>query len=178
MVVSCEPNYVLQAHPLSLGGTIPLPPTCEPDGEKVKKIKAVADKAIEELRERRAVYECGNGVKGSTPGSSATSAEVRAVAQSGQAKLEIAEDELKREVGKQRRKGLTAEEFDELWQAAWGDIKQRDEVDVIRDGVTLPPSDLAESSSQAEASPASPSPAPSEDRFSNQFHSIESLLHF
>lgn len=134
MVVSCEPNYVLQAHPLSLGGIIPLPPTCEPDGEKVKKIKAVADRAVEELRERRAIYECGDGVKDSTAGSSATSVEVRAVVQSGQAKLEIAEDELKNEVAKQRRKGMSAEEFEELWRAALGDITDRDEVDVIRDG--------------------------------------------
>jgi len=42
--------------------------------------------------------------------------------------------------------------------------------------VALTPSDLAESSSQAEASPASPSSAQSEDRFSNQFRAIESLF--
>jgi hypothetical protein len=134
MVVSCEPNYVLHAHPLSLGGTMPLPPTCEPDGEKVKKIKAVADRAVEELRERRAIYECGEGAKGSTAGNSATSAEVRAAVQSSQDKLEIAEDELKGEVAKQRRKGMTEEEFNDLWQGALGDITGRDEVDVVRDG--------------------------------------------
>jgi hypothetical protein len=44
--------------------------------------------------------------------------------------------------------------------------------------VALTPSDLAESSSQAEASPASPSAAQSEDRFSNQFRAIESLFQF
>jgi hypothetical protein len=44
--------------------------------------------------------------------------------------------------------------------------------------VALKPSDLAESSSQAEVSPASPSPAQSEDRFSNQFRVIESLFQF
>jgi hypothetical protein len=134
MEVSCEANYVLQPHPLSLGGIVPLPPTCQPDGEKVKKIKAVADRAVEELRERRAVYECGDGVKGSTAGSPATSAEVRSVVKSGQAKLEIAEEDLKKEVGKQRRKGMTAEEFEELWQGALGDITERDEIDVVRDG--------------------------------------------
>jgi hypothetical protein len=134
MEVSCEPNYVLQPHPLSFGGIVPLPPTCQPDGEKVKKIKAVADRAVEELRERRAVYECGDGVKGSTAGSPATSAEVRSVVKSGQAKLEIAEEDLKKEIGKQRRKGMTAEEFEELWQGALGDITGRDEIDVVRDG--------------------------------------------
>jgi hypothetical protein len=44
--------------------------------------------------------------------------------------------------------------------------------------VALTPSDLAESSSQAEASLASPSSAQSEDRFSNQFRAIDSLFQF
>ena len=134
MDVSCETNYVLQPHPLSLGGIVPLPPTCEPDGEKVKKIKAVADRAVEELRERRAIYECGDEVKAAAAGSPATSAEVRSVGKSGEAKLEIAEEDLKQEVGKQRRKGMSADEFGELWQGALGDITGRDEVDVVRDG--------------------------------------------
>ena len=54
----CDHDFVLRPHPLSLGGLVPLPPTCEPDGEKVKRVKAVADKAIESLRERRAKFEC------------------------------------------------------------------------------------------------------------------------
>ena len=134
MEVSCETNYVLQPHPLNLGGVIPLPPTCEPDGEKVKKIKAVADRAIEELRERRAAYECGDEVKGAAAGSPAKPAEVRSIVKGGQAILEIAEDELKKEIGKQRRKGMSADEFEELWKGALGDITERDEVDVVRDG--------------------------------------------
>ncbi|CRK23765.1 hypothetical protein BN1723_018101, partial [Verticillium longisporum] len=52
--VRCDDNFIMKPHPLSLGGLVPLPPTCEPDGEKVRRIKAVADKAVEELRERRA----------------------------------------------------------------------------------------------------------------------------
>ena len=134
MVVSCEANYVLQPHPFSLGSVIPLAPTCEPDGEKAKKVNAVLDRAIEELRERRAVYECGDEVKGAAAGTPATSAEVRSVVKSGQEKLAIPEDELKKEIGKQRRKGMSADEFEELWQAALGDIMERDEVDVVRDG--------------------------------------------
>ncbi len=53
-VVRCETDFVVKPHPLALGGLIPLPPTCEPDGEKVRKVQAVADKAVEELREVRA----------------------------------------------------------------------------------------------------------------------------
>jgi hypothetical protein len=29
---------------------------------------------------------------------------------------------------------MTAEEFEELWQGALGDITERDEIDVVRDG--------------------------------------------
>lgn len=87
----CEPDFVLKPHPLSLNGLVPLPPTCEPDGEKVRRIKVVADRAVEELRERRAKFECGDlvdehGHHVSTP--------------------EIDAEELKREVSKKRRKGM------------------------------------------------------------------------
>jgi hypothetical protein len=59
----CEPDFILKPHPLSLGGLVPLPPTCEPDGEKVRRVQAVADKAVEELRDRRAKYECGESLE-------------------------------------------------------------------------------------------------------------------
>ena len=130
MEVTCETNYVLQSHPLSLGGTVPwFPPTCEPDGEKVKRIKAVAEKAVEELRDRRATYECGDEVKTPTPETSSS-----AVAKSNTPKLEVAEEDLKKEVGKLRTKKMSNEEYEDLWQSALGDIIERDEVDVIRDG--------------------------------------------
>lgn len=133
MEVACETNYVLQPHPLSLGGAVPLPPTCEPDGEKVKRIKAVADKAIEELRDRRAIYECGDEFKPTAAESSAP-VDVKTVVKGGEMKLEIAEEDLKKEVGKQRRKGMSGEEFEDLWQSALGDIMERDEVEVTKDG--------------------------------------------
>lgn len=109
----CEADFVLKAHPLSFGGLVPLPPTCEPDGEKVRKVKAVADRAVEELRERRAKYECGDlptteaGVK-PTP--------------------EIEAEDLKKEVGQKRRRGMTEAEFNELWAGAIGEIEGREEV--------------------------------------------------
>ena len=37
MVTRCESDYAPQLHPLSLGGILPLPPTCEPDGCKSEK---------------------------------------------------------------------------------------------------------------------------------------------
>lgn len=111
--VRCEPDFVLKAHPLALGGIVPLPPTCEPDGEKVRRVKAVADRAVEELRERRAKWECGNLVDDSGK-------EVPAV--------EIDEADLKKEVAKKRRRGMGEVEFEELWKGAIGEIVARDEV--------------------------------------------------
>lgn len=109
----CEVDFVLKPHPLSLGGLVPLTPTCEPDGEKVRRVQAVADKAVEELRERKAKFECGDlvdeaGVPEPTP--------------------EVVEEVLKKAVSQKRRKGMGEAEFEELWAGAIGEILGRDEV--------------------------------------------------
>ncbi|KND95349.1 Inner nuclear membrane protein SRC1 [Tolypocladium ophioglossoides CBS 100239] len=111
--VRCHQDFVLKPHPLSLGGLVPLPPTCEPDGEKARRVQAVADKAIEELRERRAKFECGDLVD-----------------EDGQQRDSpaIAEQELKESVSKKRNKRLNSQEFDELWAAAIGEVTAREEV--------------------------------------------------
>ena len=109
----CEPDFVLRPHPFSLGGFVPLPPTCEPDGEKARKVKAVADRAVEELRERRAKFECGTLTDES--GKSAKTVEVNA-------------DKLKAEVGQKKRKGMSQREFESLWEGALGEITGREEV--------------------------------------------------
>lgn len=132
MEVKCEQDFVLKPHPLSLGGLIPIPPTCEPDGEKVRKVKAVADRAVEELRERRAAYECGDDLKPSSQ--DGADGETRTVVKSGKPKLEISEESLRQEVGKMRRKGMSDADFNDLWQGALGEISGRDEVEVVRDG--------------------------------------------
>lgn len=119
MDTTCEQDYILRAHPLSLGGVVPLVPTCEPDGEKVRKVKAVADRAVEELRERRAQYECGSLTD-------STGAPVPTV--------EINADELKKGVSQKKRKGMSEAEFEELWLGALGDMKGRDEVEMNTDG--------------------------------------------
>lgn len=111
METRCEHDFILQPHPLSFGGLVPVPPSCEPDGEKVRRVKAVADKAVEELRERRAVAECGRGLP-----------------------AEIEEDELKKEVGKKRRRNMDAAEFEDLWKGAIGEIVGREEVVTASDG--------------------------------------------
>ncbi|KAI5466242.1 Man1-Src1p-C-terminal domain-containing protein [Mariannaea sp. PMI_226] len=114
-VVRCEPGFILEPHPLALGGLIPLPPTCEPDGEKARRVQAVANRAVEELRDRRAKFECGelvneDGQKETSPG--------------------IPEEELKESVSRKRSKRLNSDEFDELWAAALGEVTARDEVEV------------------------------------------------
>ena len=115
----CDPDFVLKPHPLFLGGLIPLTPTCEPDGEKVRRVKAVADRAVEELRERRAKWECGDLVdEGGVPAPT----------------VEIDADELKKEVSKKRRKGMGEAEFEELWAGAIGEIEGREEVVSAADG--------------------------------------------
>ncbi|KAL2178688.1 Man1-Src1p-C-terminal domain-containing protein [Thermothelomyces heterothallicus CBS 202.75] len=119
----CEPDFILKPHPLSLGGLVPLPPTCEPDGEKARRVQAVADKAVEELRDRRAKYECGEPLEpeGEPLESPA-----------------IEEQELKEILNKKRSKRMAAEEFDELWSAAIGEIKARDEVEVQQEETQTP----------------------------------------
>lgn len=118
METRCENDFVLQPHPLSLGGLVPLPPTCEPDGEKVRRVKTVADRAVEELRERKAQAECGTlkDNKGKD------------------IPAEIDEQDLKKEVSKKRRRGMSEAEFEDLWKGAIGEIMGREEVVSSSDG--------------------------------------------
>lgn len=157
----CDPDFVLQPHPLSLGGLVPLPPSCEPDGEKARKVKAVKDKAVDELRERNAKSECGTltddqGKSVRTP--------------------EIEEQELKERVGRQRKKGMSDREFADLWKGAIGDMLGLDEVVQSSDGSSVTTA-VPETSSPVLPSLVSPSPAASEDPSASRWHAIESLLH-
>ncbi|KAJ5105351.1 hypothetical protein NUU61_002698 [Penicillium alfredii] len=108
----CEHDFILKPHPLAVGGLVPLPPTCEPDSEKARRVKAVADKAVEELRSRRAKWECGQLKK---DGKDARSPD-------------ISEPDLKEEVAKRRRKGMSDSEFEDLWKGAIGEVIDKDEV--------------------------------------------------
>lgn len=113
--VRCEPDFILRAHPMSLGGLVPLPPTCEPDGEKARRVQSVADKAVEELRDRRAKFECGELVDADGQQESSPA---------------IAEEDLKQTVSRKRSKRLNSDEFDDLWAAAIGEVTAREEVQV------------------------------------------------
>ena len=114
----CGSDYILQHHPLSLGGLIPLPPTCEPDSEKVRKVRSVADRAVTELREQKARYECGikdeEGNTVSTP--------------------ELSKETLKAKVSAKRRRGMSDAEFSALWDPAIEDAEGREEITTVPDG--------------------------------------------
>ncbi|KAM0332385.1 hypothetical protein ACHAQA_002663 [Verticillium albo-atrum] len=114
--VLCDDDFILTPHPLAVGGLVPLPPTCEPDGEKVRRVKAVADKAVEELRERRAQFECGELVD-----------------EAGQLEESpaIEEEELKSAISEKRSKKMNKQEFDDLWSAAIGEVMDREEVEIV-----------------------------------------------
>ena len=116
--LACERDFIKKDHPLSLRGLIPLPPTCEPDSEKTRKVTSVADRAVQILRQRRAQYECGE-----------TDAEGNLLESP-----EVTEEELKQQMVTQKRKGMTDQEFSELFDRAFPDMTLREEVVETTDG--------------------------------------------
>lgn len=102
---SCEAGFVVTQHPLSLGGLLPIPPTCEPDSVRARKVEAVKERAVEELREQNALYECGEA-----------------------AAPQIQESALKSAVSSQKRRSMSQDEFDDLWADVEGELLKADEV--------------------------------------------------
>lgn len=118
LTVRCEDDFVRKDHPLSLGGLLPLPPTCEPDTEKTRKINQVADRAVKALRSQRAQYEC------QTP-----NAEGKVVKSP-----DVSVEELKEEIGALKKKGMSNEAFEDLFAKAIGETTRRTEVVETTDG--------------------------------------------
>ncbi|KAI9673874.1 MAG: inner nuclear membrane protein enriched at telomere/subtelomere region [Caeruleum heppii] len=115
----CEPDFVLQPHPLSMGGLIPLPPTCQPDGAKVRKVRSITNRAVVELRERRADFECGTLTADESS--------------KGPPKLEVKEQDLRRIVGHGKKREMSDDEFNDLWKSAVGELYDVDEIVVSQD---------------------------------------------
>lgn len=107
----CEQGFVLTPHPLSFGGVVPLAPSCEPDSAKARKVNAVKERAVEELRQQNAKFECGEA-----------------------SKPEIKETELKSIVSARKRKSMSNEEFEDLWAAAIPEIQKTEEIISGSDG--------------------------------------------
>lgn len=116
--VECARDFVKKEHPFWLGGLFPLPPTCEPDTEKTRRIGIVADRGVQILRKQRAAYECGE-----------TDAQGKPVESP-----EVGEAELKQQLTTLKRKGMSDEEFDSLFQSAGVEIERRDEIVVNANG--------------------------------------------
>ncbi|KJX92374.1 sister chromatid separation protein Src1 [Zymoseptoria brevis] len=107
----CENGFVLTHSPLALGGLVPIVPSCEPDSTRARKVAAVKDRAVEALRVQNAKYECGEA---SAP--------------------ELQEQALKEAISTKRRKGMSNEEFEDLWASAVGDMARSDEIISGSDG--------------------------------------------
>jgi hypothetical protein len=116
--VVCDKDFIKKEHPLSLNGLIPLPATCEPDSEKTRRIGVVADRAVQVLRERNAKYECGD-----------TDTEGHPVENP-----QVSEKDLKEGLSSMKRKGMSQEEFDDLFESAIGEVLRRDEIVESTDG--------------------------------------------
>jgi hypothetical protein len=108
----------MKDHPLSLGGLVPLPPTCEPDSEKTRKVNGIANKATEILRQRKAQYECGE------PDAAGNLVE----------SPEVSEVDLKQQMASQKSKSLTDQEFSELFDRAFPELVMREEIIESTDG--------------------------------------------
>ena len=134
MEARCDPDFLTKPHPLTGNGVlpIPLPPSCEPDGEKARKVKAVADRAVEELRQRKAAHECGLP---SAPTTKVSSVQKKVITNSKPPPTpSMSSEELKAAVSSKRRKAMSDEEFEELWRPALGEIIGREEVTSSADG--------------------------------------------
>lgn len=108
----CDTDFIRKDHPLSLGGLVPLPPTCEPDSDKTRKVNSIANKAVHILRERKAQYECGEPDAEGNPVESP----------------DVSEKDLKQQMYNRKSKGLTDQEFDELFARASPELPMREEV--------------------------------------------------
>ena len=107
----CEPGFVLTQHPLSLGRIVPIAPSCEPDSQRAKRVQQVKERAIEQLREQNAKYECGEA-----------------------ASPQVAESTLKDTIVAQKSKRMSNEEFNDLWDSAFSETQGADEVQTGSDG--------------------------------------------
>ena len=107
----CEPGFVLTQHPLSLGGIVPIAPSCEPDSQRAKRVQQVKERAVEQLREQNAKYECGEA---SSP--------------------QVAESTLRETIAAQKSKSMTDDEFNGLWDIAMPEIQKTNEVQSGSDG--------------------------------------------
>ncbi|KAI5797943.1 Man1-Src1p-C-terminal domain-containing protein [Peziza echinospora] len=135
-VAECKDDYVLASNPLTFFGLIPIPPTCEPDTEKLRRIAILSDEAIKVLRKRAADVECGDA-----PPSPANTKDDGSKDE-GKAGGPIAEgkgvdeSELRRILYDLKAPKLSDAQFNELWKNALEDVAGREEIEVKTDSKT------------------------------------------
>lgn len=111
----CEKGFVLNQHPLSLGGLLPLVPTCEADAEAPKRVKAVASRIVNELRETKAQADCtGIDNQGNPVGSD-----------------EVDEETLREKFNAKKPKKFSDEEWNEMFADGLSEAEGREEVTVV-----------------------------------------------
>ncbi|KAK6505007.1 inner nuclear membrane protein enriched at telomere/subtelomere region [Arthrobotrys musiformis] len=106
----CYTDYVLVPHPFSLGGLIPLAPTCQPDSEKIRRVSVLSEAVITKLRDRAAAIECGY---------------IKATSEEEQG---ISEKDIKDALYEMKSPTLSDDQFNELWFNAVQDLENKDEV--------------------------------------------------
>ncbi|KAK6345323.1 inner nuclear membrane protein enriched at telomere/subtelomere region [Orbilia javanica] len=106
----CYTDYVLVPHPFSLGGLIPLAPTCQPDSEKIRRVSVLSDAVITKLRDRAAAIECGY---------------IRPVSEEEEG---ISGKDIKDALYEMKSPTLSDDQFNELWDNAVQDLENKDEV--------------------------------------------------
>ncbi|KAI8938851.1 hypothetical protein NX059_004712 [Plenodomus lindquistii] len=144
----CDDDFIRREHPLSLGGLVPLPPTCEPDSEKTRKVNSIANRAVQVLRKRNAQYECGEpDAEGKPVGTP-----------------DISEKDLKQQMAATKSKGLTDQEFGELFERAFPEVTMREEVVATTNGyLAVDTEQPVNEDLHQHHSPSSPSSAASAD---------------
>ncbi|RVD82487.1 uncharacterized protein DFL_006913 [Arthrobotrys flagrans] len=106
----CYTDYVLVPHPFSLGGLIPLAPTCLPDSEKIRRVSVLSDAVIAKLRDRAAAIECGY------------------IKPASEEEEGISTEDIKDALYEMKSPTLSDYQFTELWNNAVQDLENKDEI--------------------------------------------------
>ncbi|KTW27584.1 uncharacterized protein T551_03083 [Pneumocystis jirovecii RU7] len=112
----CEKDYILTPNIFSINGLIPIPPSCMPDTEKLRKVHIIVNEAIQILRDKNAKLDCGSLklLKGEKEG--------------------VLEEDLEKYLWEMKSPNISDEQFQELLSDALEDIIKYDEILIENDG--------------------------------------------
>ncbi|KAK9454828.1 Man1-Src1p-C-terminal domain-containing protein [Dipodascopsis uninucleata] len=104
--LECDSEFMPKYSIWSFGGLLPIPPSCVPDTQKVQRASILMDAALDLLRERYALVECDGKDNDPT--------------------LPVVD--VQEKLYRMKSPSLTDEMFDELWEIAFRDLVQLEEV--------------------------------------------------